>query len=131
MPAYLVRTIEEHDIVGFFAADEMEDLLIAVDECTDPSDCEYMELPVGGIMWSSPAIAIPLSRGDDADEESEAERLPWEKADLSDTWWNALYGYADDNWTEFFPNNPRSPRPAAPPHGIGPAQVVPIRKSRT
>lgn len=49
MPAYLVRTIDEHDIVGFFVADEMEDLLIAVDECTDPADCEYVELPVGGI----------------------------------------------------------------------------------
>ena len=42
MPAYLVRTIDEHDIVGFFAADEMDDLLVAVDECTDPADCEYV-----------------------------------------------------------------------------------------
>jgi hypothetical protein len=55
MPAYLVRTIDEHDIVGFFVADEMADLLIAVDECTDPDDCEYVELPVGGILWSTRA----------------------------------------------------------------------------
>jgi hypothetical protein len=40
MPAYLVRTIDDHDIVGFFVADEMDDLLIAVDECTEPEDCE-------------------------------------------------------------------------------------------
>jgi len=58
MPAYLVRTIDEHDIVGIFVADEMNDLLVAVDECTDPDDCEYIELPVGGIMWTSPAIAV-------------------------------------------------------------------------
>lgn len=57
MPAYLVRTIDEHDIVGFYVADEMEDLLVTVDECTDRADCENMELPDGGILWSSPAIA--------------------------------------------------------------------------
>jgi hypothetical protein len=35
MPAYLVRTIDEHDLVGFSVAEEMEDLTIAVDECLD------------------------------------------------------------------------------------------------
>ena len=34
MPAYLVRTIDEHDLVGFFYAEEMDDLIVAVDECT-------------------------------------------------------------------------------------------------
>jgi hypothetical protein len=50
MLAYLVRTIDEHDIVGFFFADEMDDFLIAADECTGPADCEYAELPAGGIL---------------------------------------------------------------------------------
>jgi hypothetical protein len=67
MPAYLVRTIDDHDIVGFFVADEMDDLLIAVDECTEPADCEYVELPVGGILWPSPAIAVPLESVRDHD----------------------------------------------------------------
>jgi hypothetical protein len=129
MPAYLVRAIDEHDIVGFFVADEMEDLLISIDECLDASDCEYIELPAGGIQWSSPAIAIPLNPGED-DHESEAETLPWAKAELSETWWSVVYGYSDDERTEFFPGSPRTPRPAAPSRGLGPAQVVPIRKPR-
>ena len=87
MPAYLVRTIDKHDIVGFFVADEMRDLLIAIDECLDASDCEYIELPAGGILWSSPAIAVPLKPGgDDDDNGSKAEKLPWAKAVLSETW---------------------------------------------
>jgi hypothetical protein len=80
MAAYLVRTIDDHDIVGFFVADEMEDLLIAVDECTDPDDCEYIEMPPGGIMWTSPAIPVPLNPGDPEDDDSESEELPWAKA---------------------------------------------------
>jgi hypothetical protein len=43
MGAYLVRTIDDHDIVGFVFADDMDDLL--TDECTEPDDCEYVELP--------------------------------------------------------------------------------------
>ena len=129
MPAYLVRTIEEHDIVGFFlVADEADDLLVVIDECLDAADCEYMELPDGGIMWTSPAIAVPFKAGDPDDDESEAEELPWAKAELSESWWSVVYGYSDDNWTEFFAGSPRTPRPATPTRSMGPAQVVPIRK---
>jgi hypothetical protein len=129
MPAYLVRTIDDHDIVGFFVADEMDDLLIAVDECTEPEDCEYVELPVGGILWSSPAIAVPLDPGDCEDENADVgEELPWAKAELSETWWNVVYGLTDDEWTEFFPGRPRKPRPKAPLRPMGPGRVVPYRK---
>src|SRR6266851_5268928 len=127
MPAYLVRTIDEHDIVGFFVADEMEDLLITIDECLDASDC--IELPAGGILWSSPAVAIPLIPGDD-DHETEAEKLPWAKAELSEAWWSVVYGYSDDEWTEFFPGSPRTPKPAAPSRGTSSAQFGPRRKPR-
>jgi ferredoxin-like protein FixX len=54
MSAYLVRLIQNRDIVGFFAADDFDDLVIAVDECTEVSACEFVELPPGGIMWTSP-----------------------------------------------------------------------------
>ena len=127
MPAYLVRTIDEHDIVGFIVADEMEDLLIAVDECTDPADCEYIELPAGGILWLTPAIAVPLNPGDDDDDKPEAETLPWAKADLSDTWWDAVYGFTNDEWTEFFPGKPRKAK-SKPLRPMGPGRVVPYRK---
>jgi hypothetical protein len=45
MGAYLVRTIDDHDIAGFVLADDLDDLLTTVDECTEPDDCEYVELP--------------------------------------------------------------------------------------
>ena len=101
---------------------------MVIDECLDAADCEYMELPDGGIMWTSPAIAVPFKAGDPDDDESEAEELPWAKAELSESWWSVVYGYSDDNWTEFFPGSPRTPRPATPTRSMGPAQVVPIRK---
>jgi hypothetical protein len=63
---------QNRDMVGFFAADEFEDLLMAVDECTNAGACEYIELPAGGIMWTSPAISIPVNLGDD--EEVDIER---------------------------------------------------------
>jgi hypothetical protein len=43
MPAYLVRLIQNRDVVGFFAADDFDDLVIIVDECTDVAACEYVE----------------------------------------------------------------------------------------
>jgi hypothetical protein len=68
MPAYLVRLIQNRDIVGFFAADDIDDLVITIDECTDVSACEYVELPPGGIMWTSPAIPVPIDISDREDE---------------------------------------------------------------
>jgi hypothetical protein len=131
MPAYLVRTIDEHDIVGFFVGDEIEDILITIDECTDPGDCEYIELPVGGILWSSPAIAVPLDPGSDEDENAEnGQELPWDKVSLSETWWSAVYGYTDDEWTEFFPGKPRQSK-SKPPRPMGPGRVLPYRKRET
>jgi hypothetical protein len=39
MPAYLVRIINTRDIVGFFFADDLDDLLTTIDECTEPAGC--------------------------------------------------------------------------------------------
>jgi hypothetical protein len=103
----------------------MEDLLIAVDECTDPDDCEYIEMPPGGIMWTSPAIPVPLNPSDPEDDNAEGEELPWAKAELSELWWNVVYGCSDDEWTEFFPGKPQKPRPS---HPMGPGRVVPMGK---
>jgi hypothetical protein len=100
---------------------------MAVDECTDPDDCEYVELPAGGIMWTSPAIAVPLSPGKD-EPDTDAEELPWAKAELSELWWSVVYGYTDDEWTEFFPGKPRKPRPKAPDRTMGPGRVLPMKK---
>jgi hypothetical protein len=37
---------------------------MAVDECTNAGACEYVEIPPGGIMWTSPAIPVPVDVGD-------------------------------------------------------------------
>jgi hypothetical protein len=38
MPTYLVRTINDRDLVGIFVAPDLFRLALLVDECTDPGD---------------------------------------------------------------------------------------------
>ena len=123
VPAYLVRLIKSHDIVGFFTADDLDELAIAIDECADVDACEYVELPVGGIMWESPAIPVPIAGGDEA----ELPELPWAKAALSGGWWSVIYGYADMTWIRFDPGAPQGPIPDPPRRAMNPARVVPLR----
>jgi hypothetical protein len=127
VPAYLVRLIKNRDLVGFFAADDLDDLAGEVDECTDVEACEYVELPPGGIMWTSPAIPVPVDVGGREDEEAEIERLPWARAELSELWWGVVYGYTDDEWTRFDPDAPQDPTPESPKKLRGPARVIPMR----
>ena len=127
MPAYLVRLIKNRDIVGFFAADDFDELVTAVDECTDVPACEYVELPPGGIMWTNPAIPVPVDLGNREDKEAEIESLPWARAELSELWWSVVYGYTDDEWIRFDPGAPQDPIPAPPKRPLGPARVIPIR----
>jgi hypothetical protein len=128
MPAFLVRLIKNRDIVGFFTAEDFDSLMVAVDECTDVDGCEFVELPPGGIMWTSPAIPVPIDPGDPDDEETELEKLPWAKAELSECWWSVIYGYTDEEWTAFDPEAAEDPDP--PQRPIGPARVVPLRPRR-
>lgn len=127
MPAYLVRLIQNRDIVGFFAADEFEDLVSAVDECTDVPACEYVELPPGGIMWTGPVIPVPVEINRE-DEEAEIKELPWASAQMSELWWSVVYGYTDDEWIRFDPDAPQDPMPEPTKRELGPARVIPIRK---
>lgn len=69
MPGYLVRTSDERDLVGFFVAEDHDELIDLIDECTDPAGCEYLELPSGGIYWDTPAVPIPI----EADEKRHAQ----------------------------------------------------------
>jgi hypothetical protein len=123
VPAYLVRLIKSHDIVGFFTADDLDELAITIDECSDVDACEYVELPLGGIMWESPAIPVPI----DASDEAELPDLPWAKAALSGQWWSVIYGYADVTWIGFDPEAPQGPMPDPPRRPMDPARVVPLR----
>jgi hypothetical protein len=130
VPAYLVRLIQNRDIVGFFAADDFDDLVVTVDECTDVGACEYVELPPGGIMWTSPAVPIPFDVRDREDEEVKIEELPWAKAVLSELWRDAVYGYTDAEWTRFDPDAPQDPTPESPKKRLGPARVIPMRSRK-
>jgi hypothetical protein len=115
-PAYLVRLCDTRDLVGFFFAEEVDELELKVDECTDVPDCEYVELPLGGIMWTSPAIDVPIEIDKDRVERMKTTfpEFPWQRASLSERWWSILYGYTDEQWTRFVPENPLKPRPPAP-----------------
>ena len=107
MPAYLVRIIETRDLVGIFVADDEGAVQRAVDECTDVPDCEYVEVPSGGVMWESPAVPVPLdtaAKGDD--EDAEIATLPWSGASLTEGWWNFVHGFEDAEWTPFCPDAP-------------------------
>lgn len=85
MPAYLVRMIGSRDLVGFYYAEEPDDLLMIIDEITDPDACEYTELPDGGITWGSPAIEVPIEDDVDADGEEQTPDVPFAGASLSES----------------------------------------------
>jgi hypothetical protein len=126
MPAFLVRTKDTCDLVGFFSADNEDDLIDLVDECTEPEYCEYLELPSGGVYWDSPAVAVPIGPSDDDETE---EKITWNKADLTDFWAEAVYGISDGEWLEFYEDAPESPKPTRPsPRPMG--GVVPLRKRK-
>jgi hypothetical protein len=128
MPAFLVRLIANRDIVGFFCAEDRDRLVFVVDECADVGACEFIELPAGGIMWRSPAVAVPMNPGDPDDPESTIPDLPWARVGLSEAWWSVLYGYTDDNWTKFV--NIRKPKhePSELAKPMGPGRVIPMRR---
>jgi hypothetical protein len=133
MPAYLVRLCDTRDLVGFFFAEEVDQLELIVDECTDVPDCEYVELPLGGIMWESPAIDVPIEIDKDSVEadENDIPEVPRPSASLSESWRSVLYGYTDEQWTRFVPENPLKPRPPVPRRPLGAGRVVQFRKRRS
>lgn len=90
MPNFLVRLRENHEAVGFFAVEDLEDLAYWVDECTDVADCEYAEIGSGSIIWEGAARSVP-----DPDHDWDAEQRPVldviGKHELGGTWGMALF----------------------------------------
>ncbi|WP_299814475.1 hypothetical protein [Tardiphaga sp.] len=118
MPTYLVRIIKNHDLVGIFVARDLREMLITIDECTDPASCEYIKLGAGGIMWTDRAIPVPIDVPDDDDGE-ESDPVPWGGATFTEVWWNYFHGFSHLRWKRFFeadapdlPNPPRQEKPA-------------------
>jgi hypothetical protein len=138
MPTYLVRLIEGHDLVGIFVAPSVLALAMLVDECTDPGGCEYQRMKPGGVMWTSPAVPVPIEDDEDADDFTVPDPLPWSGASLTESWWASLYEFSNKRkWhpIEFGledlygidPEEPVDPppKPAAP---TGAARILPYRK---
>jgi hypothetical protein len=131
MPTYLVRTIKHLDLVGVFYARDTDELALIVDECTDPGSCEYQRMKTGGIMWTSPAIPVPIETPEDADG-TEDDPIPWSGASLTESWFDSFYGYAKGKWKLLVPDGgePFFPEPPVLPQLPGPGHVVPFRKRR-
>ncbi|PSO30525.1 hypothetical protein [Bradyrhizobium sp. MOS002] len=129
MPAYLVRLIKNRDLVGIFVADDEDELEFVVDECTDAAYCEYVELPDGGVMWTSPAKPIPIDLGTPDENDEVGDPFPWRGASLTDQWWSIVYGNDVVEWTPFVENPPQDDPEPELKRPKGPAQIIPIRKS--
>ncbi len=140
MPTYLVRTIEGHDLVGVFVAPNTFALAQLVDECTDPGDCEYQRIKPGGIMWTSPAVVIPIPDKDDEDPTT-TDPIPWSNASLTESWWNSFYElFNKGKWRpikfdlqDLYGIDPEEPddTPPKPASPTGTARIPPYRKRET
>lgn len=50
--AYFIRKAADREVVGLFVAPSLITLAGLVDECCDPTLCEYTPAPMGGLMVS-------------------------------------------------------------------------------
>ncbi|MBR0975109.1 MULTISPECIES: hypothetical protein [Bradyrhizobium] len=132
MPAYLVRSIDTHQIVGFFFADHPRGLALLVQDWTDGDLCEYVQLPGGGIVWAGSAVPVPMDPGIEDDADWNMPELPFTSATLSETWLNVLYGYTTKlRWTRFKAGKrPESTSPE-PPEPVSSGQVIPLRRPQS
>ncbi|UPK35155.1 hypothetical protein IVB18_45490 [Bradyrhizobium sp. 186] len=138
MPAYLVRTIEEHDLVGVFYASNPLELAFLIDEVLDPDRCEYRKLSRGGVIWEGPAVQIPLPSSND-DDDASSNDIPWKEARFTELWgYDALYKKARWRKIEYTvedlygidpetPDPERPPRPTTSPSRL-PGKVLPFRR---
>ena len=67
MKAYFIRKVADREIVGLFVAPSLVTLAGLVDECCDPTLCEYTLAPMGGLIVSDvTASKWPRPAGQDA-----------------------------------------------------------------
>ncbi|TFV75061.1 hypothetical protein E4K64_15145 [Bradyrhizobium frederickii] len=140
MPAYLVRTIKEHDLVGVFFASNTLELAYLIDEVLDPEHCEYRLLGPGGVIWDGPAVKIPLprSKDDDDDDEEESSDVPWKDARFTELWYYEGF-YKKARWrkvghslVDLYGIDPETPEPDPPPRppSNSAGRVLPFRRRK-
>lgn len=116
MPAYVVRMIEEHDLVGLYFAETLEQLQDMVDEACNIDICEFAQLPPGGVQWEVPAIEIPVPRNPDPEADpNDGPFIPWKDASATAYWSDALYSGDGLSWEPLFPEAQPAPPPPKRP----------------
>lgn len=96
MTAYLVRLADDHQVVGIFVAEDVDELAYLVDQACDPRATEYLELTSGGAyvggqtaaQWPLRMVSEDCAHPDDED--------PLRGASLDDAWLDASINGA---WT--------------------------------
>ena len=82
----------------------------------------------GGIMWTSPAILVPIELSEDDDNCTEPDPVPWGDATLTESWWDSFYGLAKGKWQPIYPDEPPEPQQPAATQPAGPGHVVPFNR---
>lgn len=94
MDVYFVRIIKERQVVGIFAAWDIDELQDIVDECCDPADCEYVAVGPGGIFQTGFTKAqFPVRFVGEVGENVHPDDIsPFAEASYSDSWHDAMDG---------------------------------------
>jgi hypothetical protein len=91
--AYFVRKTEDHEVVGLFIAPSTLFLAALVDECCDPTGCEYAPAQMGGLMvLGETTVKWPFPKADDD------VNTGLESAALSQQWQDDLSAGSSLEW---------------------------------
>jgi hypothetical protein len=101
LKVYFVRLISNRDLVGIFAARDVDELTDIIDEVTDPWSCEYRVMRPGAIYWTSPAIPVPIDVPEDDEMIGDEDPIPWADVSYSELWYDYFFG--DGRWTAIDP----------------------------
>lgn len=119
MNVYLARLIQNKEVVGLFAAENMRDLFWAIDEVTNPYECEWIEAPSGaGVCFHNPNEPST----DDWDEDITAAAAPSDvllcamlDTEEEDVDWQA-FDHGDEAQRRFFYTGAEPDQPTATLH---------------
>ena len=88
MSLYLVRTKSKRDLVGIFFAEAIPRLVIEVSHVANTEDCEWLELPAGGIVWRPGRATVPVENEQD---------LHLDRGEITESW-RKIFFARDVEW---------------------------------
>jgi hypothetical protein len=89
MDAYVVRFKKDRRLVGIFVCNNLQQLVDLVEEndsealSMDPDECEYAELPVGGLKWPGSSAFVPIQADRKGIEEADYFA---EEVEMTNSW---------------------------------------------